>query len=108
MALVKPGIECADIDVAANGYLKERGYGDFLLHRTGHGIGLSNHEGPWLAEGNEEILQEDMVISIEPGIYMPDIGGIRHSDTVLVTKDGAESLTKYPTDLESLMISRSP
>jgi len=103
-ALVKPGVKCADIDVAANGYLKEQGYGNYLLHRTGHGIGLGNHEGPWIAEGNEEILQENMVISIEPGIYMPDIGGIRHSDTVLVTKDEAESLTKYPTDLKSLMI----
>lgn len=105
-ALVKPGVKCADIDVAANGYLKERGYGDYLLHRTGHGIELGNHEGPWVAEGNEEILQENTVISIEPGIYMPDVGGVRHSDTVLVTKDGAESLTKYPTGLESLMISR--
>ncbi len=103
-ALVKPGVKCADIDVAANGYLKEQGYGDYLLHRTGHGIGLGNHEGPWIAEGNEEILQENMVISIEPGIYLPDIGGIRHSDTVLVTKDGAETLTKYPTDLKSLTI----
>jgi Xaa-Pro dipeptidase len=105
-AIVKPGVKCADVDVAANGYLKERGYGDCLLHRTGHGIGLGNHEGPWVAEGNEEILQENMVISIEPGIYMPDVGGVRHSDTVLVTKHGAESLTKYPTDLKSLMILR--
>jgi Xaa-Pro aminopeptidase len=103
-ALVKPGARCSDIDRAANGYLREQGYGAYLLHRTGHGIGLGNHEGPWIAEGSADVLQENMVISIEPGIYMPEIGGVRHSDTVLVTKHGPESLTKYPLDLQALTI----
>ena len=74
------------------------------LHRTGHGFGLGNHEAPWVAEGSPDILAENMVISIEPGIYMKGIGGLRHSDTVLVTKDGCELLTHLPTDIESLTI----
>src|SRR5262249_687085 len=74
------------------------------LHRTGHGIGLGNHEAPWLAEGSELRLAENMVVSIEPGIYLPGVGGVRHSDTVLVTTDGPEPLTRHSTDIESLTI----
>ena len=103
-ATIEPGAKCADIDVAANGFLREKGYGDRLLHRTGHGFGLGNHEGPWVAEGSDEILKENMIISVEPGIYLPGIGGVRHSDTVLVTGGGYELLTHYPTDLELLVI----
>ena len=103
-ALIRQGVRCAEVDAAANGFLREKGYGDYLLHRTGHGIGLGNHEGPWVAEGSEEFLEENMLISVEPGIYLPGIGGLRHSDTVLVTKDGYELLTQYPIDLEALTI----
>lgn len=106
-ALVKAGALCDEVDIAANGYLKQKGYVDYLLHRTGHGIGLGNHEGPWVAEAGGEILSENMVISVEPGIYIPGVGGIRHSDTVLVTKDGYERLTHYPVDIQSLTITRS-
>ena len=103
-ALARPGASCAEIDGAANGFLRDEGYGDNLLHRTGHGFGLSTHEGPWVAEGSEEVLEAGMLISVEPGIYLPGTGGVRHSDTVLITDEGYESLTCYPTDLESLMI----
>ena len=103
-ALVRPGARCADIDAAANGYLRDKGYGEYLLHRTGHGFGLGNHEGPWVAEGSEEVLQENMLISVEPGIYLPHVGGVRHSDTVLVTQVGHELLTHFPTDLDSLTV----
>jgi Xaa-Pro dipeptidase len=103
-ALVKPGARCADIDFAANGFLREKGYGERLLHRTGHGFGLGNHEGPWVAEGSDEVLKENMIISVEPGIYLPGVGGVRHSDTVLVAAGGYELLTKYPTDLDSVVI----
>jgi Xaa-Pro dipeptidase len=103
-ALVRPGAPCAEIDAAANGFLRDEGYGDRLLHRTGHGFGLSTHEGPWVAAGSEEVLEPGMLISVEPGIYLPGTGGVRHSDTVLVTGDGYESLTRYPTDLESLTL----
>ena len=104
LILVKPGIPCEEIDQAANGFLKEEGLGDYLLHRTGHGFGLGNHEGPWVAKGSEDVLEENMFISIEPGIYVPDLGAFRHSDTLLVTKDGCENLTPYPTELDKLTI----
>ncbi len=103
-ALMRPGAACADIDAAAKNYLIEAGYGDYLLHRVGHGFGLGNHEGPWVAEGSSDVLEPNMVISNEPGIYLPDIGGVRHSDTILITEDGYENLTRHPTDLASLVI----
>ncbi len=102
--LVRPGISCAEIDAASNNYLREQGLAGFLLHRTGHGIGLGNHERPYVAEGSSEVLEENMVISIEPGIYIPEIGGFRHSDTVLVNSSGAELLIRAPIDIESLTI----
>jgi len=106
-ALIKPGARCTDIDATVKGFLTDEGYGDYLLHRTGHGFGLGNHEGPWLAEGSADVLAANMLISIEPGIYLPGIGGVRHSDTILVTGDGYEHLTHYPTDLDSLTIRTS-
>ena len=101
---VKPGVPCSQVDMVANGFLREEGFGDYLLHRTGHGFGLGNHEGPWVAEGSDDILAENMLISIEPGLYIPDLGAFRHSDTFLVTEDGCENLTPYPTDIDSLTI----
>ena len=74
------------------------------MHRTGHGFGLGNHEGPWVAKGSEEVLQANMLISLEPGIYLPGVGGVRHSDTVLVTQEGYELLTRFPTDLDGLTV----
>ena len=103
-SLVKPGVRCADIDLATQRFFEEFGYGDNILHRTGHGIGLGNHEAPWLSAGADHVLEENMVISIEPALYFPDIGGFRHSDTVLVTHDGYERITQYPDDLESLIV----
>jgi Xaa-Pro dipeptidase len=102
--LVRPGTPCAVIDQAANGFLRDEGYGEYLLHRTGHGFGLGSHEGPWVAEGSPDVLAENMLISVEPGIYIPGMGGVRHSDTVLVTGDGYEILTVFPADLESLCL----
>lgn len=103
-ALVRPGVACAELDATARAFLQQEGYGHRLLHRTGHGFGLGNHEAPWVAEGSTDVLQENMLISNEPGIYLEGIGGIRHSDTVLVTKDGYECLTRYPTDLEAMTL----
>lgn len=104
---IKPGVPCAQIDQAANGFLRQEGLSDYLLHRTGHGFGQGNHEGPWVAEGSEDILEENMLISIEPGLYVPDLGAFRHSDTLLITKSGYENLTPYPTELDSLTILKS-
>lgn len=103
-SMVRPGTRCGDIDLATQEYFRSLGYGENITHRTGHGIGLGNHEAPWISVGGEHVLEENMVISIEPAIYFNDIGGFRHSDTVLVTKDGYELLTKYPTELESLIV----
>lgn len=102
--MIRPGASCAEMDCRTKEFLQKEGYGDKLLHRTGHGFGLGNHEGPWVAEGSQETLKENMLISVEPGIYLPRIGGVRHSDTVLVTKSGYESLTRYPTELDQLTI----
>ena len=104
--MIRAGLPCGELDAAVNNFLRNEGYDgeDRRLHRTGHGFGLGSHEAPWIAEGSDDRLAENMLISIEPGIYLPGIGGIRHSDTVLVTKDGYELLTRYPTDLDALMI----
>jgi Xaa-Pro aminopeptidase len=102
--LVKAGVSCAEIDQATNDFLRQEGLGEYLLHRTGHGFGLGNHEGPWVAEGSPDVLAANMLISIEPGVYIPDLGGFRHSDTVLVTESGFECLTRYPVELDNLVI----
>lgn len=104
LAKVKPGVRTADVDKAANEVIIKYGLEHALRHRTGHGIGLNNHEGSFIAEGSEDRLKENMVISIEPGIYLDDIGGFRHSDTVLVTKNGYEILTHAPTNIDELIL----
>jgi Xaa-Pro dipeptidase len=106
LAMIRPGVSCSELDSTVTAFLTDEGYAgeDMRLHRIGHGIGLGTHEGPWLAEGSFDRLDANMVISIEPGIYLKDIGGFRHSDTVLVTESGYEMLTHYPTELEKLVI----
>ena len=106
LSMVRPGASCSAIDEATQALFTASGYAEHILHRTGHGIGLGNHEQPWLSRGGSDVLQENMVISIEPALYFDDIGGFRHSDTVLVTKDGYELLTHYPDDLEHLIVKR--
>lgn len=104
MGMIRPGVPGAEIDAAVNDYLKSKGQAEHLLHRTGHGFGLGAHEGPWIAEGGEDVLAENMVISIEPGLYVPGYGGYRHSDTILVTADGFEVLTPLPTSLDEMTL----
>jgi len=101
---VREGAVCSEVDLAAKNHLIEEGYGENLLHRTGHGIGIGTHEAPWIAEGYDKPLKENMIISIEPGVYINGYGGVRHSDTVLVKKKGYELLTKFPRELEKLVI----
>ncbi|MHA1659100.1 MAG: M24 family metallopeptidase, partial [Promethearchaeota archaeon] len=102
--LAKPGANLSDIDGAVRKIYKKRGYGDKILHRTGHGLGITGHEAPYVAVGYDQKLEPGMIISIEPGIYIPGTGGFRHSDTVLITDDGNISLTKAPVTLEDLTI----
>lgn len=102
--LVKPGVMAADVDNQVLQIFKDAGYQDNILHRTGHGFGITGHEPPWVALGSEHVLEKNMVISIEPGIYVEGLGGFRHSDTVLVTQDGCMPLTEYPDKLEDLIL----
>ncbi len=104
LKILRANVKASEVDAAANDYLGKYGLKSHLLHRTGHGIGLGNHEAPFLAEGSDEILQENMVVTVEPGIYIEGVGGYRHSDTVLITKDGYELLTKAPLELSDLVI----
>ena len=104
---LKAGVSGEEVDFAAKLFFEKEGLKANFVHRTGHGIGLGNHEGPYLAEGDKTILQENMVVSIEPGIYIEGVGGFRHSDTVRVTKEGYEILTNCPDDLKSLTFTNS-
>ncbi len=101
-ARARPGADMAAIDSAVRKAIGERGYGDRILHRTGHGFGITGHEAPYLAEGYGRDLEPGMLVSIEPGIYIPGLGGFRHSDTVLIRDDGGVSLTRAPESLEEL------
>jgi Xaa-Pro dipeptidase len=102
--LAKPGAMLSEIDSAARGVIIDRGYGDHILHRTGHGIGITGHEGPYVAVGYDRELEPGMLISIEPGIYIPGQGGFRHSDTVLITGSDCLSLTRAATELDELTL----
>ncbi|MCG8494345.1 MAG: Xaa-Pro peptidase family protein [Sneathiellales bacterium] len=102
---LRPGASCHEVDGKVLDFLRREGFADNLLHRTGHGIGMGGHEGPWVAEGSEHVLEENMVISIEPGIYWRGKGGYRHSDTVLITSGGYETLTRLPRDIASMSLS---
>jgi Xaa-Pro dipeptidase len=102
--LLKPGANMGELDRRVNGLLRARGYSENLLHRTGHSFGVTGHEAPFLADGYDEIVEAGMVFSIEPGIYLPGVGGFRFSDTVLVTESGCLSLTKAPETLSELTL----
>jgi Xaa-Pro dipeptidase len=100
----KPGVKCSDIDKATIDVFNKAGLMPLVKHHTGHGLGLEEHEPPWLDIGNEEPLRAGMVVSCEPGIYQTGFAGFRHSDTVLITEDGAEIVTYYPRNLDALTI----
>lgn len=100
----RPGVPCAHVDGAVMAYLEEQDLMPYWRQHTGHGIGLRNHEAPFLDLGDHTVLQSGMVFTIEPGLYDSAVGGFRHSDTVVVRDDGIEILTDYPTDIESLTI----
>ncbi len=104
-ATMRPGARCADIDRAVNEYFSANDLGQYWRHHSGHGIGLRNHEPPYLDIGTEVVLEPGMVFAVEPGLYHPELGGYRHADTVLITATGAELLSYYPRDIEALVIS---
>jgi Xaa-Pro aminopeptidase len=103
-AAIRPGVTCADVDGAVLRYFEEQGLMQYWRQHVGHGIGLRNHEAPFLDVGDHTTLEPGMVFTVEPGLYDSALGGFRHSDTVVVTEDGMEKLTDYPSDLERLTI----
>lgn len=97
-----PGLRAGDVDHAARGVIQRGDYGPFFTHRTGHGLGMEGHEAPYMFAENEMLLQEGMVYTVEPGIYLPGKGGVRIEDDMVVTADGATSLTDYSRELTIL------
>ena len=104
MEALAPGKACSAVDREVRAYFEQHDLLPYWKHHSGHTIGLRYHEGPFLDIGDDTPIQAGMVFTVEPGLYAPALGGFRHSDTVLVTDDGAEMLTYYPRDLEALTI----
>jgi Xaa-Pro dipeptidase len=98
----KPGATAGAVDDAARGFIKAAGYGDFFLHRTGHGLGLEVHEEPYLRAGNDAVLRPGMTFTVEPGIYLAGRGGARIEDDMVITEDGSESLSTMERSLRIL------
>jgi Xaa-Pro aminopeptidase len=102
IAAVRPGITCKELDSIARSYIAEQGFGDYFGHGLGHGVGLEIHEKPVLSPRSDVVVEEGMVFTIEPGIYIPGFGGVRIEDTVVVTADGCRLLTTVPKRLQVL------
>lgn len=99
LAAVRPGAHGCDVDAVARDIITEGGHGDHFGHGLGHGVGMEIHEAPRLARTSEDILEVGMVVTVEPGIYLPGVGGVRIEDLVVVTADGHDVLTHYTKDL---------
>jgi Xaa-Pro aminopeptidase len=95
----RPGVKAKEVDAAARGVITDAGYGEYFVHRTGHGMGIDGHEPPYITATSETVLEEGMVFSIEPGIYIPGRFGIRLEDIVILREDGPEILSGLPRDL---------
>jgi len=104
LAVIRPGVRFSEVDEAARGYIRERGYGERFGHALGHGVGLEVHESPLVREKNEERLVPGMVFTVEPGIYIPGWGGVRIEDMVLVTARGVQVLSTCDKDLDKLTL----
>jgi Xaa-Pro aminopeptidase len=100
--LIRPGVIAGQVDEAARRVITEAGYGDYFTHSLGHGVGLKIHEAPRLAPGEKMILQAGMIVTVEPGIYLPGWGGVRIEDTVLVAANGCEILTPVTKEFMEL------
>jgi Xaa-Pro aminopeptidase len=100
IAAVRPGVAGQVVDAEARSVIEEAGFGRFFGHGLGHGLGMDIHESPRLRSGSDDVLRPGMVVTVEPGVYLPDWGGVRIEDDVLVTPDGCEVLTRLPRGLE--------
>ncbi|QKV18258.1 M24 family metallopeptidase [Oricola thermophila] len=99
MKAARPGVKAKDVDAAARTVIADAGYGEYFVHRTGHGLGIDGHEPPYITSTSETVLEEGMVFSIEPGIYLPGRFGIRLEDIVILRADGPEIFSDLPRDL---------
>ena len=99
-----PDFPCAVVDAVVRTYYEKYDLMGHWKHHVGHAIGIRYHEAPFLDIGDQTIMKPGMVFTVEPGLYSAELGGFRHSDTVLITEEGIEIMTYYPRDLESLTI----
>jgi len=103
--VMAPGVTAGEVELATVRLAHELGVADNLRHHVGHSIGLEGHEAPFLDRGDEAVLEAGMVFTVEPGVYVQDLGGFRHSDTVVITDTGCRVMTDYPRELKELLIS---
>lgn len=103
-----PGVPCSRVDEAVQAYVEREGLQPYWRHHVGHGLGQRIHESPFLDLGDSRTLETGMVLSVEPGLYVPGLGGFRHSDTVVITDTGITRLTTYPRDLPDLVLPLDP
>ena len=101
---IRPGLTGKEIDAVARDVIKEAGYGDCFGHSLGHSVGLEIHETPCFSTKEEQVIRPGMVITVEPGIYVADFGGVRIEDVVAITEDGCENLTHSPKELIEIKI----
>jgi Xaa-Pro aminopeptidase len=102
--VMAPGVPAGEVELATVRLAEELGVADNLRHHVGHSIGLEGHEAPFLDRGDDAVLEPGMVFTVEPGVYIKELGGFRHSDTVVITPDGRRVMTDYPRELKDLTI----
>lgn len=100
---IRPGRKCSDVDKAVRAYYDKHNLWEYWRHHTGHALGLLGHEAPFFDDGDDTVIEPGMVFSVEPGLYVPGLGGFRHSDTVVVTRDGMDFITYYPREIDKLI-----
>jgi Xaa-Pro dipeptidase len=96
----RPGVACANVDIAVRKVIENAGYGQYFTHRTGHGIGMEPHEDPYIRGDNLQSLEPGMTFTVEPGIYLPGRNGVRIEDNIVITENGAESLSDMPREVQ--------
>jgi Xaa-Pro aminopeptidase len=101
---LRPGRQLAEVETEVSNAFAELDIAELQRHHTGHGIGLEGHEAPFIDKGDPTVIVPGMVLSVEPGLYVPGLAGFRHSDTVVITETGCERLTYYPRDLANLTV----